>query len=423
MLNDIRLALRLLFKDRSFALTALLTLAVTIGANTAIFSIVRSVLLKPLPVPEADRIVMVYNSYPNAGAPKAEAAVPDYFDRLQAMDVFEEQALFRRQGMTLGAENGAERLNAVFATPSFYRLARIAPQQGRIFTEAEGEEGKDKSVMLSHGAWQRRFGGNAGIVGQPLKLNGQQYTVVGILPKDFTFLWNDIELYLPLSFTAKQKADDSRHSNNYQYIGRLKPGATIERAQQEIDAIRARNDQRFPEFRQILKDAGFTNHAVWLQDEIVGEVKPILYLLWGGVLFVLLIGCVNIANLVVVRSTARGREMATRHAIGANLGRLSRQLLTETTILALVGGALGVGLGGYLLRSMTALRIDLLPRGYEIGMDPATVAVVMALAIGVGLLIGLVPVARLYGMNLNASLREEGRSSLERFFSDVTKPA
>ena len=409
MLNDIRLALRLLFKDRSFALTALLTLAVTIGANTAIFSIVRSVLLKPLPVPEADRIVMVYNSYPNAGAPKAEAAVPDYFDRLQAMDVFEEQALFRRQGMTLGAENGAERLNAVFATPSFYRLARIAPQQGRIFTEAEGEEGKDKSVMLSHGAWQRRFGGNAGIVGQPLKLNGQQYTVVGILPKDFTFLWNDIELYLPLSFTAKQKADDSRHSNNYQYIGRLKPGATIERAQQEIDAIRARNDQRFPEFRQILKDAGFTNHAVWLQDEIVGEVKPILYLLWGGVLFVLLIGCVNIANLVVVRSTARGREMATRHAIGANLGRLSRQLLTETTILALVGGALGVGLGGYLLRSMTALRIDLLPRGYEIGMDPATVAVVMALAVGVGLLIGLVPVARLYGMNLNASLREEGR--------------
>src|SRR6186997_3728869 len=139
-MSALRHTVRLLLKDRSFTITALLTLALCIGANTAIFSVVRSVLLKPLPVPEADRLVLVYNSYPNAGAPKAEAAVPDYFDRLQAMDVFEEQALFRRQGMTLGAENGAERLNAVFATPSFYRLARIAPQQGRIFTEAEGEE-------------------------------------------------------------------------------------------------------------------------------------------------------------------------------------------------------------------------------------------------------------------------------------------
>ena len=188
MLTDLRLAVRLLLKDRPFALTALLTLAVATGANTAIFSIVRSVLLKPLPVPDSERIVFIYNSYPNAGAARAQAAVPDYFDRLTGTTVFEEQALYRRQGLTLGVAGSAERLTSVRATPSFFRLVQARPSMGRIFTEEEGQEGQDRSVLLSHAFWQRHFGSTGDVIGRELRMNGLQYQVVGVLPADFKFL-------------------------------------------------------------------------------------------------------------------------------------------------------------------------------------------------------------------------------------------
>jgi len=410
MLSDLRFALRLLGKDRTFALTALLTLAITIGANTAIFSIVRSVLLKPLPVPDSDRIVFIYNSYPNAGAPRAEAAVPDYFDRLREMTVFEDQAVYRRQDMTLGSEKGAERIRAVRATPSFFRLVKAVPQQGQLFTEADGEEGQEHKVVLSDGFWRSQFGGDPNMIGRELRLNGTKYTVKGVLPPKFRFLWQEIDVWVPAAFTAKEKSDDSRHSNNWQMVGRLKPGADVALAQQQVDAINARNDERFPHFRQILKDAGFHSVAVQLQADVVREIRPVIFLLWGGVLFVLLLGCVNIANLVMVRSSVRAREMATRAAIGAGRSRLARQLLTETTLLAVLGGAAGILLGWWGLKSITALHLEDLPRGYEIALDPVVVAVVFALALVVGVLIGLMPIARLMRLNVNTTLREEGRS-------------
>ena len=409
LLQDLRFGARLLLKDRSFALTTLLTLAVCIGANAAIFSIVRSVLLRPLPVPGSDRLVALRNSYPNAGAPRSSNGVPDYFDRLREMTVFDEQALYRRAGLTLGTEGGADRLSAVRATPSFYRIAGVQPIYGRTFRDEEGEEGKEHVVMLSHGAWQTRFGSNPNIVGQTLRLSGRPYEIVGVMPAGFRFLWNDIDVWIPAAFTARDKSDESRHSNNWNMIARLKPGATLERAQQELDALNARNDARFPQFHQILKDAGFRSHATFLQDDVVRDVRPVLYLLWGGVAFVLLIGCVNIANLVVIRSSARAREMATRHALGAGFGRLSRQLVTETVLLSVLGGVAGIFAGWWLLRSVPALRLDQLPRGYEIGLDFTSVAVMGGLAIGVGLLMGLVPVLRLARMNVNSTLREEGR--------------
>lgn len=409
-LQDLRFGARLLVKDRSFALTTLLTLAVCIGANAAIFSIVRSVLLRPLPVPNSDRLVFMCNSYPNAGAPRASTGVPDYFDRLREMTVFDEQAIYRRSGLTLGSEGGADRLQGVRATPSFYRIVGVTPVKGRIFRNEEGEEGKDRVVMLSHAAWQQRFGGNPDIVGQTIRLSGLPYEIVGVMPSDFKFLWNEIDIWVPAAFTAREKSDESRHSNNWNMIGRLKPNATLAQVQQELDALNARNDVRFPEFHQILKDAGFGSFALFLQDEVVREVRPVLYLLWGGVAFVLLIGCVNIANLVVIRSSARTRELATRHAIGAGMGRLSRQLLTETVLLSTLGGLAGVALGWWALRSVTALRLDQLPRGYEIALDPVSVLVMGALAVGVGLIIGLVPVLRLMRLNVNSTLREEGRA-------------
>ena len=410
LLQDIRFAARLLFKDRSFTITALLTLAISIGANAAIFSIVRSVVLKPLPVPSADRIVMFHNNYPNAGAVRGSTGVPDYFDRVSQMDVAEEYALYRRQGATLGSKDGARRLGTLRATPSFYRLASMKPVMGRIFNEDEGQEGREHAAVLSYGIWQREFGGASDVVGKDIVLSGTKYQIIGVAPEDFTFLWNDIDVYIPAAFSAREKSDESRHSNNWNMIAMLKPGRTAAQAREQVDGINLRNETRFPQFTKILHDAGFHTAVAELQGELIQDVKPVLMLLWGGVLFVLLIGCLNIANLVLVRASGRTREMATRHAVGADKARLARQMLTETTLLSLIGGALGLGVGWWALRLVPAAGLDEMPRGFEIALDPVTAAVVAGIALIVGLVIGLVPVARLSRLDINNALREEGRS-------------
>jgi predicted permease len=409
LFQDLKFGARLLLKDRNFTITALLTLAICIGANTAMLSVVRSVLMKPLPFPGSERIVLLYNSYPNAGAPRVGAAVPDYFDRLAAVPALDQQAIFRREGVTFGDENGAERLFSLRGTPSFFRLVQVQPIKGRIFSEDEGETGKNQKVILSHAFWQRKFGGAADVVGRSIRLNGTPFDVVGVMPHGFSFLQNDIDLFVPAAFTPAAKADDQRHSNNWQMIGRLAPGATLGRVHQQVDALNAHNDERFPEFRQILKDANFHTVAVMLQDDVVRDVKKVLYLLWGGVLFVLLIGGANIANLVMVRASGRTREMATRHAIGGDLARLARQLFTETMLLAMAGGALGLFLGWWATKSVAALNLDQLPRGYEISLDWINIGGMIALTLAVGAVIGIAPVLRLWRMNLNLELREESR--------------
>lgn len=409
MFSDLRHAIRLLIKDRSFTVTALLTLTLCIGANTAIFSVVQSVLLRPLPVPDADRLVLVLNSYPNAGAPRAAAAVPDYFDRLTSVTTLEEQSLYRRSGVTLGAVGGAQRLVSVQATPSFFRLTGARPVVGSLFSESDADEGATRRVLLSHGMWQEKYGADPGVVGREVRLNGNVHLVAGVLPADFTVLWNDIDVWLPTQFTANEKSDNSRHSNNWTMVGRLKEGASLAQVQQQLDAINAANDERFLQFRQILKDAGYRTDAFMLQADLVRELRPVLYLLWGGVAFVLLIGCVNIANLVMIRSSGRAREMATRHAIGASHGRLSRQMLSETILVSIVGGALGIVLGWWALSAVPTLGLDELPRGHEIHMDLTTVAVAFGMTLLVGVLIGVVPVLQLRTMNVNNTLRDEGR--------------
>ncbi len=409
MRQDLRFALRLLLKDRSFTLTALLTLILCLGANTAMFSIVQSVLMKPLPFPDSNRVVLLYNSYPNAGAPRVGAAVPDYFDRLEAVPALDEQALFQTGGATYGDKDGAERLTTLRATPSFFRMVRAQPVVGRIFTNDEGETGKDSKVILSYGFWQRRFGGEKDITQRSVRLNGTAYDVIGVMPVEFSFLQSDIDVFLPVSFTASQKSDNQRHSNNWQMVGHLKPGATLRQVQDQVDALNVHNDTRFPQFSKILKDARFHTVCVMLSDDVVRDVKASLYLLWGGVLFLLVIGCVNIANLVIVRASGRRRELATRHAIGADLRRLARQLLTETTLLSATGGALGVLLGWWSLKYLAALNLDKLPRGYEIGIDWLGVLFVGGLTIVVGAMIGVAPVLQLRHINLEAELREESR--------------
>lgn len=409
LFQDIRFGARLLLKDRTFTITALLTLAICLGSNAAMFTVVRSVLLKPLPFPDSDRVVLLYNSYPNAGAPRVGAAVPDYFDRQTAVTSLDVQAVFRREGMTLGDESGAERLSTLRATPSFFRVVHVDPIRGRVFTDDEGEVGKNQKALLSYAFWKRKFGGVPSIDGLKIRLNGNEFDVVGVLPPEFTFLQNDIDLYVPAAFAPAERADDRRHSNNWQMIGRLRAGATVDQVRHEVEALNAANDVRFPEFHQILKDANFHTVTVFLRDDVVRDVRKVLFLLWGGVGFVLVLGCVNIANLVVVRASGRAREMATRHAIGGDLARLARQLVTETTLLAVAGGGLGVFLAWSLIRALAAANLTQLPRGYEIALDPLVITATLALTVVVGLVLGVAPAVRLWRMKLDVELREETR--------------
>jgi putative ABC transport system permease protein len=410
LLQDLRFGLRLLWKDRAFALTTLLTLAVCIGANSAIFAVVNAVLLRPLPVPEPDRLVRIYNSYPRAGVERAANGVPDYYDRLRELDVFEEQALYNTRGVTIGIEGDPQRITAMLARPSLLRMLRVQPMRGRVFREEEGEIGSNRRTILTYALWQQLYAGRDSVIGSELRINGDAHTIVGVLPADFQFLDPEVKLWLPIAFNAEEKSDDSRHSNNWSMVGRLKPGATVQQAQQQLDALNARNLERFPHFKEILTNAGFHTVATSLQNDLVRGVRNTLFLLWGGVLFVLLIGAVNITNLVLVRSSARMKELATRHALGAGLSTLTRQLITETVLLTILGGGLGLLAGYWGLSMLTGLGTADMPRRSEIRMDLAVVVFTIGLALVVGLLIGLVPVLSMRHMNLSQAFREESRS-------------
>ena len=411
LIQDARYALRVLLKDRAFTLTALLTLTLCIGANAAIFAVVNSVVLRPLPVPGADRLVLIYNSYPKAGVERASTGVPDYYDRLRETDVFEELALYQERGMTVGGSDASvERLAGMAARPALFRMLRATPERGRAFTEEEAEVGTDRKVIVSHALWERLFARRDAAIGQDLRINGNPYQIVGVMPPDFHFMSASIDLWIPLSFTAEQRADDARHSNSWTMVGRLKPGATVQQAQQQIDALNTRNLDRFPNMKEILINAGFHTVVRPLQEDMISDVRSTLYLLWGGVLFVLAIGAVNITNLVLIRSTARMRELATRHALGAGLSRITRQLLTETVLLTLIGGLAGAALGYWGLGLLTTLGIESLPRSAEIRMDGTVIGFTLVLSLAVGLLVGLVPVVNLRHMNLSQAFREEGRS-------------
>ena len=412
-LHDLRVGVRLLWKDKAFTLTAALTLALCIGANTALFSVVHNVLLRPLSIPESDRIVLMGNAYPGAGASAAygqSSGVPDYYDRLRETDVYEEQALFNGANQSIDQGGTPVRIRVTRATPSFFRLLRVAPALGRTFTEAEGEVGNDKKVVLSYALWQSQFGGDPSAVGKDMRIDGQPYTIVGVMPKGFYFLNPIVMLWRPLAFTPEQKSDEQRHNNSYQNIARLKPGATIERAQQQVDALNARNLERFPKLKPLLINAGFHTRVDLLQDTIVREIKPTLYLMWGGALFLLLIGCVNVANLVLVRSRARLKELATRLALGAGKWRVARQLVTESVILTMVAAAAGLIVGYAALQWLGSLNIEALPRSQEIRLDGMVIAYTLGVAALIGLVLGMIPVANVLPANLTMVLREEGRT-------------
>ena len=412
LIRDLRVAARVLARDRAFSLTAASTLAVCIGANAALFTVVHHVLLRPLPVPEPSRILLMSNLYPKAGATdSSNSGVPDYYDRLKAVTVLESQAMFQSRSVSIGHEGLPVRLQIVDATPSYFRVMGVAPALGRVFTDDEGEVGNDKRVVLSDALWHRQFAGDPGVVGRDVRLNGQPYTIVGVMPRSFQGLDPEVMAWRALAFPPEQRSDEQRHSNNYWNVGRLKPGATLAQAQAQVDALNAANLERFPKYRELLINAGFRTQVVGLQDHLVRFVKPTLYLLWGGALFVLLIGCVNVANLALVRARSRLKELATRLALGAGRGQVARQLIAESLALTLVAAGAGLLLAMAALRALAALDLQGLPFGSDIHLDAVAVAYSLAISLAIGIVLGLVPVAAVLHANLSIVLRDAGRGS------------
>jgi predicted permease len=411
MTSDLRIGLRMLWKDKAFTLTAALTLALCIGANTALFTVVHNVLLRPLAVPESQRILLTSNSYPKAGAEGLGfSGVPDYYDRLRDVTAFEEQTLLNTRSRTIDQNGSPARVRGMQVTPSFFRVVRVGPELGRPFTDQEGEVGSEKKVILSHGLWQSAFGADPQAIGKDLRIDGQPYTIVGVMPRSFSFIQPEVQLWIPAAFTPEERADDQRHSNNWLNLGRLKQGATIQQAQAQVDALNAANLKRFPQYAELLVNAGFYSPVVPLQDYLVRDVRPILYLMWGGALFVLLIGAVNVANLVLVRSRARIKELATRLALGAGRARVARQLVTESVLLTMLSAMAGLAVGYGALQMLGALNIQDLPRGNEIRMDAVVVAYTILVSAVIGLVLGLIPVGNILPANITMVLREEGRT-------------
>ncbi|HZO07975.1 MAG TPA: ABC transporter permease [Myxococcota bacterium] len=410
--RDLRTGLRLLARDKAYSLTAAITLALCLAANTALFSVVHHVLLRPLPVLEPERILLMSNQYPGAGASdSSNSGVPDYYDRLRETSVYDEQALFNTGSVSLDEDGRPVRVEVMNVTPSYLRVMRTAPALGRPFTSEEGEPGNEKKVLLSDGLWRSLFAADPGAVGKDLRIDGQPHTVVGVMPRAFEALAPGISLWRPLAFTAEQKSDARRHSNNWWNVGRLKPGATLAQAQAQVNALNAANLERFPQYKELLINAGFFTKVDRFPDHLVRHVKPILYLLWGGALFVLLIGCLNVANLALVRSKVRAKEMATRLALGAPSWQLARQLVVENVLLTAVAGALGLALGAAAVRFAASFDFQDLPYGKDIRLDGMAALYALALALAIGSLLGLLPLLSALRTNPSGVLRQEGRGS------------
>ena len=410
-LQDLRLALRLLAKDRAFTLTTTLTLALCIGINTSIFTVVRSVVLRPLPYFESDRLVTVFDAFPGAGVERAGASVPNYVDHQAMTDVFDSQALYQFGRLRVGQGVSAEAVASMNVTPSFFHVLRASAVRGRLFTQEEGLVGADRVAVVSYRFAQRHAGGPDAMVGRLLRLGDAPHTVVGVLPEAFTFLDPDVSVWVPLAFTAEERADDTRFSENHEEIGRLAAGVTLARAQARVDALNTRIVERAGPLKSALLTARYHTRLVSFEADLVRQVRASLELLWGGALLIMLIAAVNITNLSMARGTSRLRELATRHALGAARGRVTRQLLTETTVVAMVGGLLGLLLGSWSLDALSSIGLGEIPRAHEIGMDGVVVALACGLALALGLVIGAVPAMQAAQTELGIVLRDDSRTA------------
>ena len=406
-MGDIRYALRNLLRRPTFTLIAVVTLALGIGANTAIFSAINALLLRPLPFPELDRIVAVWDKLPSRGVMHNEVTVANYLDWQSQTQSFDQLALYRWWSANLTGIDPPERIQGFLVTANFIDVTGMKPIMGRTFSPEENQPGKDQVAVITHSLWQRRFGGDPNILDKTITINSIVRRVIGVMPERFNFP-KGAEVYAPIQMTPELMK--SRGNHGYYVIGRLKSSASITSAQAEIDNISARLEQQFPETNK-----GWGATVFPIVADTIRTYDTALWVMMAAVGFVLLIACANVANLMLARASGRQREIAVRTALGASRWRIVRQLLTESVIVALIGGALGILIGFWGIDALRAGNpadaAKFAPGWYQLGINTPVLLFTLGLSVLSGIVFGLAPALQMSKPDLNSSLKEGARGT------------
>jgi predicted permease len=416
MIGEIRLAIRALLKSPAFAAIAIVTVALAIGANSAVFSLVNALLVRPLPYRDPAKLVLLWEQFAQMGLDRIPVSAPEFLDYEKSARTFDRIAAFTYTAFNLGGEGNPERISGASVSPAVFPLLGIEPIAGRTFAQDEQGEGHDDRVVISERLWKRRFNSDSALLGKTILLNGRSFTVIGVMPARFEFpipLFNvqgaqfaeRVDIWKPIAFTPDELK--ARYNRSYGIIGRLRAGASREKAQAELDTITADLRRNYPDNYP----GGFGAKVYALQEQVVGGMRKGLGILLGAVAFVLLIACANLATMLLARASARERELAIRVALGAGRWRLLRQMLTESVLLSLAGGAGGVLLAIWALEFLKNIGARTIPRLGEVNVDFTVLVVTAIVAVGTGILFGLIPALASAKPELTEALKEGGRGS------------